>query len=317
MGKSDFRFKTSTRLRLETGILILYLSALKSIQVADFFMINYNGEILDDSTHISINNRGYAYGDALFETIKVANGKLLFWEDHYFRLMASMRILRMEIPMNFTMEFLETQIYDTLEANALEQGNARVKLMVHRNEGGLYLPNQNTVSYNISVKPLDSDIFMLNTSDYEVDLFKDYYVAPTLLSTLKTNNKAINVVGSIFANENELNNCLLLNTNKSVVEALNGNLFLIKDKVVKTPPLSDGCLKGVMRTQLLKFIGKMDGFEVQEASISPFELQKADELFITNVIVGIQPITKYRKKQFTEAVAKTLIEKLNVTVRLS
>lgn len=280
-------------------------------------MVNFNGEILENLTRISINNRGYAYGDALFETIKVANGKLLFWEDHYFRLMASMRIMRMEIPMNFTMEFLEAQIKSTLEANALEKGNARVKLTVHRDEGGLYLPTQNSVGYNISIKPLDSDIFVLNTSYCEVDLFKDYYVAPTLLSTLKTNNKAINVVGSIFANENELDNCLLLNTNKSVVEALNGNLFLVNGNNIKTPPLVDGCLKGVMRAQLLKLAKQLKDFNVEEASISPFELQKADELFITNVITGIQPVTKYRKKEFTNEVAKTLIEKLNVAVRLS
>lgn len=281
-------------------------------------MTNFNGTILDDNTYISINNRGYAYGDALFETIKVANGKLLFWEDHYFRLMASMRIMRMEIPMNFTMEYLEAQIKSTLNANKLDNSNARVKLMVHRNGGGLYLPLQNAVGYNISVKPLDNAVFELNEAKYEVDLFKDYYVSPTLLSTLKTNNKAINVVGSIFAKENDLDNCLLINTNKHVVEALNGNLFLVKGNIIKTPPLSDGCLKGVMRTQILKFIKKqLKDFELEEASISPFELQKADELFITNVIVGIQPISKYRKKEFSNEVAKILIDKINVAVRLA
>ena len=64
-------------------------------------MINFNGKLLEDNIIISTQNRGYAYGDGLFETIKVVSGKLLFWEDHYFRLMASMRIMRMEIPMNF------------------------------------------------------------------------------------------------------------------------------------------------------------------------------------------------------------------------
>lgn len=278
-------------------------------------MINFNGNILDESTKISINNRGYTYGDALFETIKVVDGKILFWEDHYFRLMASMRIMRMEIPMSFTMEFLEAQITATLKANQLE--SARVKLIVHRNEGGLYLPSQNSIGYNITTKQLNTILFEFNAKTYEVDLFKDYYVAPTLLSTLKTNNKAINVVGSIFANENKLDNCLLLNTNKSVIEALNGNLFLVKDGVIKTPPLSDGCLKGVMRTQIMKFVEKLNEFELQEVSISPFELQKADELFITNAINGIQPITKYRKKLFKNEVAKLLLGRLNVAVRLS
>ncbi|GAB1856857.1 aminotransferase class IV [Flavobacteriaceae bacterium MHTCC 0001] len=280
-------------------------------------MTNFNGTILGDDTYISIHNRGYAYGDALFETIRVLDGKVLFWEDHYFRLMASMRIMRMEIPMHFTMEFLENQVKLTLEANGFENENARVKLVVHRNEGGLYLPTQNAIGYNISVKPLQTAVFELNANAYEVDLFKDYYVAPTLLSTLKTNNKAINVVASIYANENGLNNCLLLNTNKQVVEALNGNLFLVKDNVIKTPPLEDGCLKGIMRTQVLRLIEKMPDFKIEESSISPFELQKADELFVTNVIFGAQPITKYRKKTFKSEVSESLIKKLNAQIRLT
>ncbi len=279
-------------------------------------MTNFNGTILEDDMHISITNRGYAYGDALFETLKIVGGNILYWETHYFRLMASMRILRMEIPMRFTMEFLEAQIQQTLKANGLEGEDARVKMMVHRNEGGLYLPEQNTVGYNITAKALEDAVYYLNEAPYEVDLFKDYTVAPSLLSTLKTNNKAINVVGSIYAKENALQNCLLLNTAKSVVEALNGNVFLVKGTTIKTPPLSDGCLKGVMRTQILALIEKLEGYTLEEASISPFELQKADELFITNVIKGIQPITKYRKKQFSTTVAKQLVTQLNIGIRL-
>lgn len=279
-------------------------------------MINFNENIIDNTTILSANNRGYAYGDALFETIKVSNGIILFWEDHYFRLMASMRIMRMDIPMNFTMEYLQKQIESTLDANKLLKNSARVKLMIHRNEGGLYLPTTNTVSFIISVKPLNKNIYELNDGFYEVDLFKDYYVSPSLLSTLKTNNKAINVVGSIYAKENKLQNCFVLNTEKQVVEALNGNVFLVKNNVIKTPPLNNGCLKGVMRKQVIDIIDKLADYEIEETAISPFELQKADEIFITNVIVGIQPVTKYRKKTFKTNVAKILIQKLNIKIRL-
>jgi branched-chain amino acid aminotransferase len=147
-------------------------------------------------------------------------------------------------------------------------------------------------------------------------LFKDYYVAPTLLSTLKTNNKTLNVVGSIYAKENILNNCFLLNTNKHIIEALNGNVFLVNGNLIKTPPISDGCLKGVMRKQIIDLLKTSKDYEFVEDSISAFELQKADELFITNVIVGIQPITKYRKKLFTTEVSNNLLQKINVKLRL-
>lgn len=293
------------------------MSRFTKLRKRDFFMTNFNGTITEQHQQLSIQNRGYAYGDALFETIKASHGKLLFWEDHYFRLMASMRILRMEIPMNFTMEFFEEEIQKTLKSNNLSEVSARVKLFAHRNEGGLYLPTTNDVSFLISVKAIENDFYAFQDGFYEVDLFKDYYVSPSLLSTLKTNNKALNVVGSIYAKENNLNNCLVLNTNKCVIEALNGNVFLVNGNVIKTPPISDGCLKGVMRKQIIDVLKMMPEYELVEASISPFELQKADEIFITNVIVGIQPITKYRKKDFKAEVSKVILQKLNVKLRLS
>ena len=281
-------------------------------------MINFNGNLHPQGTHfLNDENRGLCYGDALFETMRAINGKLMFWESHYLRLMSSMRILRMEIPMNFTMEFLEGQIIDTLKGNGLVQMPARVRLTVFRNNGGLYTPTTNDVSFIITVNALQTPFFSLDDKAYEVGLFKDFYVNPDMLSTLKTNNRILNVMGSIFAKENGLANCLLLNSQKSVVEALNGNLFLVQGNEVKTPPLSDGCLNGIVRKKLMEILERLDDYKLIETSISPFELQKADELFITNAIVGIQPITKYRKKAFSNTVAKNLLGKLNATARIA
>ena len=281
------------------------------------FMVNINGNLFeDDKALLPVNNRGYAYGDALFETIRVNSGKILFWEDHYFRLMASMRILRMEIPMQFTPEHLEKEIIDLITENGLINSSSRVKLMVHRAAGGLYTPNSNNIEYTITASRLESDFYSIDQGFYEVTLFKDYMVANSLLSTLKSNNKLVNILGGIFAKENGFANCLLMNSNKMIIEALNGNLFLVKDNKIKTPPIADGCLKGIMRTQLLRIIEKLPEYELEEASISPFELQKADELFITNVITGIKPITKFRKKEYEAVVSRRLLGILNAKIRL-
>ena len=281
-------------------------------------MVNNNGHILKEiDVSLSVNNRGFNYGDAVFETIKVSHSKILFWEDHYFRLMASMRILRMEIPMNFTLEFLENEILKLVEANSQLQQSIRVKLVVFRESEGLYTPNTNNISYLISSKTLNDNFYQFNDNTYRVDLYKDHYLSPSLLSTLKSNNRLINVIGGIFAKENRLDNCLLLNTNKNVVEALNSNIFLVKGVHIKTPPLSDGCIKGIMRKQIIEIIKLIPEYTIEEASISPFELQQADELFLTNVISGIQPITNYRKKQFSISFSKSILAKLNVKVRLT
>lgn len=280
-------------------------------------MINHNGTLFSpEDAQLNPFNRGLLYGDGLFETIKAVNGKLLFWEDHYFRLMASMRILRMEIPMEFTPEFLEQELLKTLEASSLIDQTARIRITVYRSGGGKYLPEERGVGYYAFAKAHTNPFYLLNEEPYEVELYKDHYINADLISTLKTTNKIVHVTGSIYAQDNGYDNCLLVNNEKNIAEALQGNLFLVKGTHIKTPPLSDGCLRGVIRKQLISIIGLMDEYTFEEASISPFELQKADELFITNTIMGIQPITKYRKKQFKIDTASALLKKLNVKVRL-
>lgn len=273
-------------------------------------MINCNGTFLPSDICLSASNRGFLYGDGVFETLKVVNNKILFLEDHYFRLMASMRIVRMQIPANFTLEYLEEQILNTATTNNCAT-SARIRFTVYRNDGGFYTPKTRTVSYIIQASPLDATKYSFADASYEVDLYKDFFIPKQLLSTIKTTNKMINITGSIFAQENDLQNCLLLNNEKNVVEALNGNLFLLLGNKLLTPPIEDGCLNGIVRKQLLAVAKKIEGLEVVEASISPFDLQKADELFITNIIVGIQPITQYRKKTYTTELATELLQKLN------
>ena len=279
-------------------------------------MINLNGSLTNEP-HFSPQNRALLYGDAVFETVRCQGGKIYFWEDHYFRLMSSMRILRMEIPMHFTLENLQEEILKTLAASELENKAASVRITVFRNEGGKYLPEDNTVGFFAFAKALSTPFYTLSEADYEVELYKDHYVNADLLSTLKTTNKLIHVTGSIFAKENGYDNCLLINNNKTIVEALQGNIFLVKDNHIKTPPLEEGCLRGIVRKQLIEIIQNLKNYTFEEVAISPFELQKADEIFITNAIIGIQPVTKYRKKVYTNTVAKDLIGKLNAKARLS
>lgn len=280
-------------------------------------MINLNGTVLKDAeAAVAIDNRGLNYGDAVFETMRFSARKIYFWEDHYFRLMASMRILRMEIPMNFTLEFLEEEILRTV--NSFENNNAalRIKFLVWRKTGGKYTPETNDIEYVISFEKLATPFYVLSETNYEVELFKDHFITSGLLSTLKTNNRLINILGSIYAKENEYENCLLLNENKQIVEALNGNIFMVSGNTIKTPPLSEGCLNGIMRKQLIAIIKFLPDFSLEETSISPFELQKADEIFITNTIQGIVSVTKYRKKEFVNSTAKILLPKLNLKARM-
>lgn len=278
-------------------------------------MINFNGVILDSDFQLSVNNRSFLYGDGVFETLKIVDSTILFFEDHYFRLMASMRIVRMEIPLSFTLEFLESQILSLVNQLAIEN-SARVRITVYRNEGGYYAPNQNSVSYVVQAAPLSDKTYTIEKSNFEVDLYKDFAVTKQLLSTLKTTNKMVHVTASIFAKENQLESCLLINDSKNVIEAISGNLFMLMGNTLITPPISEGCLNGIMRKQIITLAKQFETIDFVEREISPFDIQKADELFITNVIQGIQPITKYRKKEFEIKLALQLLEKLNAGLNL-
>lgn len=278
-------------------------------------MLNYNGT-LTESTGLEIEtNRGFLYGDAIFDTIKVLDNKVLFIEDHYFRLMSSLRIVRMEIPVYFTLEYMETQILDLIK-ELKKATSYRVRISFFRKPGGKYNPVTRETEFIITAEPHQENLYSIKDETYEVELYKDFYISKQLVSTIKTNNRILNTTASIFASENAYDNCLMINDEKNVVEAIQGNIFMLMGNKLITPPVTDGCLNGVMRKQILELAKKIETLEATEASISPFDLQKADELFITNVIIGIQPITRYRKKDYKTDTAKELLKRLNAKVRL-
>ncbi|MDF4223133.1 aminotransferase class IV [Maribacter sp. M208] len=280
-------------------------------------MFNFNGSLLDDDTSfLNEKNRGLQLGDAVFEELRVLNGDIIFLEDHYLRLMSSMRILRMDIPMNFTMEFMEQEILKSISEGELKEAK-QIKFTVFRNSSNDFSISDNSISYFITHKTLADPFFILNAQAYEVELYKDFYKNSSMLSNLDTNNKIVNVVGAVYAQENDYQDCLLLNERKQVIESLNGNLFVVKGNQIKTAPVTDGCVNGILRKKLIDIVSKLNDFEFLEESISPFELQKADELFIVNNIVGIISVTKYRKKDFVNVTAKNLIGKLNAAARMS
>lgn len=279
-------------------------------------MINYNGEIQQTSPALSAKNRGFLYGDGVFELVKYVEGTIFFWEEHYLRLMATMRIARMEIPSNFTLEFLEAEIIKTIQANSLASKALWVRITITRKGGVSLTPEENEIDYCIDIEGITNLFYQNLKIPYEVELFKDYYTQADLLGTLNITGRMLQIVGSVFAKENDYQNCILLNTHKNAVSFLDGNLFLVQGEQILTPPLSEGAPNGITRKKLIEAIQKTSDFSLEERPISPFELQKADELFLTNTKQGIQSVSKYRKKEYNNIVATNLLGKLNTLTRL-
>jgi branched-chain amino acid aminotransferase len=206
--------------------------------------------------------------------------------------MSSLRMLRMKIPMNFTLNFYKEEILKTVKANKIR--GARVRVTIFRKEGGLYRPTDNNINFLIEVEKLSSK----NQKVYKCELYKDFPVQAGLLSTIKTNNRIINVLASVFANDFDFQNCILINENKNIVEAINANIFLIKGSRIYTPALEEGCINGVIRKNIIEMIDGDGSYTMHQTAISPFDLLKCDEIFVTNSIVPIQSVTQYKNKKY-------------------
>lgn len=277
-------------------------------------MINFNGQLSSkEAFRICLSNRAFRFGDALYEEIKIVGNTLLFWEEHYFRLMASMRLFRMKIPIQFDMEFLENEILKTTG-----QGNSEawlVRLTICRKDDLALLSKDRHIDFYIeTVEEVEAE-YKPFSEKFEVDLYKDFYENASLLSTLESSSNLIPILSNIYARENDLDESLLLNTNKNVLGASVGNLFLVKEYTLRTPPMEDGCKKGVLRNEIIRLVKKSALYQIEETSISPFELQNADELFLVHIRFGIIPISKYRKKEYARSTADYFLEMLNARIK--
>lgn len=274
--------------------------------------INLNGALSPaEAASIPVNSPLIQSADAVFEEVKVYKSRILFWEKHYFSLMTAMRIMRMPIPMHFTMEFLEAEVLKV--ATATGQQAQIVRLVVGRDE-----PTDspgNRVSYIILPVSSQNFLYTFAQSDAVVDLYKDFYVNASLLSGIKTTAQPARQLAAVFARENDFTDCLLVNDKKNVTDFVNGSLFLVYGNTIKTPPLSEGCRDEIIRAVLIEKIKKSALYTLEETPVSPFELQQADEMFSAHLYYGIKPISRYRKKDYGHETARFWLESLNETLQ--
>ena len=272
--------------------------------------VNHNGAYFEsDQPLIAANNRAFCYGDALFETIRITNHHPQFLKEHLHRLHVGMEILKMQPNPVFTETFLENSILELAKKNGLTS-DGRVRLTVYRNVGGFYAPNDNSVSYLIEVTPLEEQGYAINVKGFKVDLYNGTKKALNPLSSIKSANSAIYVMAGIYKKSNFLDECLLVNDNGNITEAISSNIFAVKNGVLYTSPISDGCIDGVMRKKIIE-IAKTNRIAVDELSIMQNVLLGADELFLTNAINGIRWVLSYKQKTYSNNTSKKLVEKLN------
>jgi branched-chain amino acid aminotransferase len=272
--------------------------------------INVNGETLArDQFTTRVDNHSYRYGDGLFETMKVKNERILLRDLHFERLFSSLTVLRIPTPKFFTAEHLAREIIETCRKNKCAQ-LGRVRLSVTRGNGGLYDADEN-FQWIIECWPLNASTNKLNENGLIIDIFPDVKKSCDIFSNLKSASHLPYVMGAVYAKENKLNDCLLLNTYGRICDSTIANVFWVKDGNIFTPPLKEGCIAGVMRRFLIES-AQGSRYKVQEQSCEVNELEEADEVFLTNAIQGIRWVKQFRDKSFgndiTRASSRSLFE---------
>jgi len=273
--------------------------------------ISLNGiKLKENEAILKASNRAFRYGDALFETIRCVHQKPAYFHDHYQRILNGMSLLKMDLQSLPSAAILERQITSLIQKNRLFH-DVRTRLTIFREDGGLYTPSSNKVNYLIEVSPLKTNAYELNSKGLLIDIFEDELKAISCFSQYKTANALLFVLAGLYKNEKGVNDVLLLNTNKQIIEGLASNLFWIKDDAVYTPFRSSGCVDGIMRKQLLRIM-KAKGWNIYEVGGTNYEeLLDADEIFLSNAIQGIQWIVGLREKRYFCKKTKELSHFLN------
>lgn len=272
--------------------------------------INNNGEVLkNEGAVLAAANRGHLYGDGLFESIRVKNGKPINLEPHILRMLEGAIALKMRVPSFFTVSFFEERIIELLSASSIHDGG-KVRVSLDRVSGGTYKPTSNEVTYLIEVYPLDTNNYELNQRGWEIDLFTTIRKHKNRLSNYKTKNGLLYVMSSIEAQEKDLDDLLITDQKGAILEGSSSNLFVVSNGVLYTPGLDEGCLGGVMRMTLIN-VALQNGIKVYESSIMPQNLLSADEVFLTNAIKGVIWVGGYRTKRYVNDMSKHLVALLN------
>lgn len=272
--------------------------------------VNNNGEIIPNSgATIAAGNRSYLYGDGLFESIRIMNGKPINVVNHFNRLVEGSKVLKMRIPAFFTSSFFEDKIKELVQLSGITEGG-KCRISIDRAPGGTYFPETNEVSYFIEVYPYDANYFELNSKGLEVDIYADLKKQKNYLSNFKTKNGLIYVMCAIAARDKNLDDLLISNEKGGILESSNSNIFVVSNGVLYTPGLEEGCLAGTMRMQVIN-LAISHGIKVYECNILPQNLLAADEIFLTNAIRGISWVGGYRTKRYFNVISRKIQAYLN------
>ncbi|HEX6426155.1 MAG TPA: aminotransferase class IV [Niastella sp.] len=276
----------------------------------------YNEEIIPaDTPIISAGNRGLRFGDGLFETIKMVNarphdpvgrGYMPLFDFHLERMNQGLGVLQMQLPVHYTADYISQIILDLCSRNNIP-GAARVRMTIIRGNGNLFTTDEPFASIIIQAEPLADDYLILNETGYKIDICPGIQKSTDQLANLKSNNYLPYVIAAQYVRQQQLNDCLVLNTHNRICDGTIANIFYIHQNNIYTPPLTEGGVAGVMRSYLLATLPEA-GYTIHEKPCTPEDLLAADEVFLTNALYGIRWVGQFRNKTYSNKMVAELYE---------
>lgn len=260
-------------------------------------------QLIVTSENFQAKNRAFLFGDAVKVSFFVRNGELIMAEECYFFLMASMRKMRMNIPLSYTLEFFQNLFQEKIIDE--EISNGIIQFLVYRNADQNALEKAD-VSFYFELKELD-DILAIQ-GENEMDLIKEVNVNTNFLSTIHTHCPE-NIYAEIYAKENDLDDVILLNPNKRIARSIFGNLLFLEGNVIKIPKTAEGAYISPLMENFVTFIHKNNLAEIQESEMIAFESQKSEEILMISDDKGLFSVTKIRNKTFKKTRFTEMVEK--------
>ena len=275
----------------------------------------YNGQRTDPSSIPNgYNSRAFLYADGFFESMLIVNNTIPLFDLHYGRISASLSAYKITAKENMESSVLQEHILSLANSSGLSN-SARIRLTIFRSNkgGGKFTPSSNEADWIAHIERNETEGFQLNEKGITISIFEDLKKSPCRFSMFKNIHSQIYIQAAIYAQEKNIGDVLILNSNDKIIEATSSNIFLVSGGDLYTPKLSSGPVGGVMRAAIINLAIGLD-IKVFECNLTPQELLKADEVFLTNAVQGIKWVSSYRTKRYFNKTANKLLDALNASI---
>jgi branched-chain amino acid aminotransferase len=275
-----------------------------------------NQHIVPSNTPLfSAENRAFRYGDAIFESIAVPNKQIPLWTYHYARLQASCAQLYFDLAPIYTADYLYEQIITLCQLNQLP--HARVRLSIYRNNGGLYCPTNHEAQILIEANVLSAPYWDNNKpiNGLNIGICYSYTKEFSSLSHLKTSNALPYILAATEAQQKGWHDAILLNNKAALVESTNANIWLLQADTLCTPPLTSGCIAGVMRSYLLSHLPKLP-YKIVEKPLSVADLAHTQAMWLSNATQGLRWVESCQVANATYRFSHINLPNLSITTKI-